>query len=377
MNLVGVLIAGGKGERFWPLSREARPKQLLCILDEAAASDRRTDEKTAVRVRTMIEITVDRIRPLIPPERILIATAANLVAPIRALLPEIPESNLIGEPVGRNTAPCIALAARIAERRWGSDTVLLIKGADYRIGKPEEFRRIVSAAAAFAAAGGRVVTLGITPTRPETGYGYIEREAEAVCEESGIRIYPVERFHEKPDAETAREYSAGRRFYWNSGMFLWRCRTVREDVARYAPEISRRLDTIEDSLDTPGFPSALARVYPDLPSVSIDHAVMEKADHVFVVPADIDWDDVGSWTALERYLPKDASGNVVTIPHVGIDTENCIIAGEGGLAATLGVKDLLIVRCGDVVLVADKSRDQEVKELLALCRGKPETQKHL
>jgi mannose-1-phosphate guanylyltransferase len=320
----------------------------------------------------MIEITVDRIRPLIPPERILVITAAPLVPAIRSLLPDIPEENVIGEPIGRNTAPCIAIAARIAEKRWGEDTVLLVKGADYRIGKPGFFLKIVRGAADFAAGGDRVVTLGLTPTRAETGYGYIERKEYAAFERESVSVFPVRSFREKPDAETAQEFCRSGRFYWNSGMFVWTCRTVRKSVRKHAPEISRALDEIEDRLGTAEQDSALENIYPTLPSISIDYAVMEKSDNVYVAPADIEWDDVGSWTALERYEEKDPDGNVITAMHVGIDTRDCIIAGEEGIVATLGVKNLLIVRTGDVVLVADKNRDQEVKQLLSLCEQDPE-----
>jgi mannose-1-phosphate guanylyltransferase len=368
MNLVAVLMAGGRGERFWPLSRKSRPKQLLCLFDEADESSVAVSEKPQ---RTMLEIAVDRIRPLVVPDRILVVTAAQLVPAVRRLLPDIPESNLIGEPVGRNTASCIALAARIAEKRWGDDAVLLVKGADYRIGKPGRFRKIVEGAAEFAAPGDRIVTLGIAPERPDTGYGYIERRDKAMFKHGETTIYQVKRFHEKPDAETAERYCASDRFSWNSGMFLWTAATVRRDVERHAPEIARAMDEIESDLGTPRQPKALERVYPSLPNISIDYAVMEKVDHVYVAPADIDWDDVGSWTALERHHRKDENGNVVTVKHAGIDTFDCIVAGEGGVVATLGVKDLLIVRTDDVVLVADKSKDQEVKRLLALCRKDP------
>lgn len=365
MNLVAALMAGGKGERFWPLSRESRPKQLLRLFDEQGAPG-----------RTMLEIAVDRVRPIIPPGRVLIVTASRLLRPMRRLLPDIPSGNLIGEPVGRNTAPCIALAARIAEKRWGEDTVLLAKGSDYRIGKPDLFRALVLGAARFAAPGGRIVTLGLTPTRPETGYGYIERDETSVSQEGETIIYPVRTFREKPDADTARRYCASGRFYWNSGMFLSTCATIRRDISTHTPEIALALDAIENDLGSKRQKKALERFYAKLPAVSIDHAVMEKADHVYVIPAAIEWDDMGSWSALERHIRKDGQGNVATVPHVGIDTQNCIIAGEGGVVATLGVDNLLIVRSGDVTLVADKSRDQDVKRLLALCRQDPDAKRH-
>jgi mannose-1-phosphate guanylyltransferase len=325
----------------------------------------------------MIEITVDRIRPLIPPERILVVTAAHLVDAIRRLLPDVPRENIIGEPVGKDTAPCIALAGKIVEKRWGEDTVLFVKGADYRIGKPERFRNIISEGAKFAAEGGRIVTLGLRPSRPDTGYGYIERGEKAVVEKNAVSIYPVRSFREKPDEETAKEYCATGRFYWNSGMSLWTAATVRKNIEAHAPGIASGLEGIEESIAEQQLESALERVYPELPKVSIDYAVMEKAENVYVTPADIEWDDVGSWLALERHRGKDAAGNVVTVPHIAIDTKDCVITGEGGLVATLGVENLLIVRAGDVVLVADKSRDQEIKRLVSMCREDPELHEFL
>jgi len=325
----------------------------------------------------MLEITVDRIRPLVPPERVMVITARHLVSRVSEILPDVPGENIIGEPMGRNTGPCAALAGRIAERMWGPEAVLLFSGTDYRIGKPDRFLEIVARAAEFAADGDRIVTLGLAPTGPETGYGYIEREETPTATGDSVPIYPVLSYREKPDPETAREYCDSGRFLWNSGMFLWTAGTVRKDIGVHVPGIGKALDGIEGDLAGEGLAGALERAYPELPSISIDHAVMEKVDHVYVAPADIEWDDVGSWRALERHLGKDRDGNVVAVPHVSLDTKDCIVAGEGGLVATLGVENLLIVRAGDVVLVADKRRDQEVKDLLALVKGNPDLEQFL
>jgi len=376
MNLVAVLMAGGKGERFWPLSRILRPKQLLSLFEEKESGGEGKGSSPE-RSRTMIEITVDRIRPLIPPERILVVTAAHLVDAIQRLLPDVPPENVIGEPMGRDTAPCIALAGKIVETRWGEDSVLFVSGADYRIGKPERFREIVTETAKFAAEGGRIVTLGLAPSRPDTGYGYIERGETPVIEQDNVSIYPVESFREKPVEKTAKEYCATGRFYWNSGMSLWTAATVRKNIEVYAPGIASGLEGIEEGITEQHLEPTLEQVYPELPKVSIDYAVMEKAENVYVTPADIDWDDVGSWLALERHRGRDAAGNVVTVPHIAIDTKNCVITGEGGLVATLGVENLLIVRAGDVVLVADKSRDQEIKRLVSMCREDPDLHEFL
>lgn len=340
-----VIMAGGSGERFWPKSKAARPKQLLCLTGK----------------NSLLRDTVNRLQEWIPVEKILVVTTENLAAAIERHLPELPRQNMIIEPVGRNTAPCLLLAALHVERQ--GDPVMVVVPSDHVIEQKDPFVSIMQAASAVAAASDVVVTIGITPSSPETGYGYIQA-GPLQSAAGGARIYKAVRFVEKPDRISAGKYLAEGNYYWNSGMFVWRpsvlLSLVQEhlpDIAKILPEMRRAvLDNDRELLNT---------FYRDMPFISIDYGVMEKAKNVLVIPGDFGWDDVGSWTALERVSPGDAHGNVLVRGEcLNIDSKDCIIEAHSKLIATVGVKDLVIVESEDAILICSKERAQDVKLLV-------------
>ncbi len=356
--LVAVIMAGGRGERFWPLSRRARPKQLL-NLDGS---------------RSLIQQAVERVLPLVDPQRVLVVTGREYVASIRAQLPDLPEANILVEPAGRNTAACIGLAAVHLERTpgpWGSDPIMVVLPADHVVRDAEAFRRVMRAAAE-AAETHALVTIGLWPTRPETGYGYIEL-GQPVGKALGYDVYQVQRFVEKPDLTLARRYVADGKHLWNSGMFVWRVRAIREALARHMPALHEGLERVARAWGRPDGGAVARSVFDGLESVSIDYGVLERAEGIVVIPADFGWDDAGSWPAFERLFAPDEAGNVVRgARHVGIDTSQCIVVVNGAqpkLVATLGVRDLVIVETEDVTLVCAKERAQDIRALLARLRS--------
>ncbi len=367
---IAVIMAGGTGERFWPLSRVARPKQLLHLADPD---------------RSLLDEAIERIAPLIPAERILIATSAAVAGPIRAALAAsptpLPPENVIVEPDKRNTAGALAWAASHALARWpGRPVSMAVLTADHRIGDPDRFRATVSAALTAAERERALVTIGVTPTRAETGYGYIEVAAgaeplhlPASQGAVGVPVFPVTAFREKPDAATAAAFVESGRFFWNSGMFFWRVDSFMEELEAAAPGHARSVlgmaQAIAKKDDT-----AADKIFRALDDVSIDYALMEKARRVLVARADFPWDDVGAWDALERTLAPDAAGNIAQGDPLIIDSRGCIVVNEGGSAAravaVLGADDLLVVVAGDAVLVAPKSRAQEVKKIVTELRAR-------
>ena len=348
-DLIAVIMAGGRGERFWPRSRALHPKQLLPITG----------------VRTMLQETVDRIKPLVTGENIYIATGEILSKKVKSQLPFLPEKNIILEPVGRNTAACIGLAAIKIEREHPRSTMVVL-AADHLIREREKFLEIIRAGAETAEETGNLVTLGIKPTRPETGYGYIEVESSKskVESEKKIEAYKVERFVEKPDREKAEKFLSSGSYYWNSGMFIWTVESILKAIEEHMPKLFKGLETIRDSLGTPREAKVLREVFQGLESISIDYGVMEKARNVVLVKADIPWDDVGSWLAMERIHPKDDEGNVVLGKFEGIDSHNCIIISDEHLVVTLGVSDLIVVTTPQATLICPKNRAQDVKKIV-------------
>jgi len=343
MRMGALIMAGGRGERFWPASRRDRPKQLLSFgMDQP-----------------LIVQTAKRVEPFIPFRQHLVITSIPLVGAIAELLPQLESHQIVGEPAGRNTAPCIGIAAVWMLHYLGEDCVMAVLSADHYIAKPEVFISVLQKGAQ-AAAEGRLVTIGLKPSRPETGYGYLEL-GRPVNKSQGL--FEVRRFLEKPDPATAERFVSGGRHRWNGGMFLWSCQRIRDELQRHLPALTEPLAEYEKAVGTPREREVLERIYPQFPDVSIDYAVMEKADGVVTVTADIGWDDLGNWTVLERLLKPDAQGNRTTGPFAGVDTRNCIISADGGLVATLGVEDLVIVKQGEVVLVMPKDRAAELKQL--------------
>lgn len=348
--LHGVIMAGGSGERFWPLSRKATPKQLLNIVGKG----------------TMIEQTADRLEPLVDRSRIWVVTAASQAPVIKRLLPGVPDPQILREPAGRNTAPCVALAAYAIARR-DPEAVMVVLPADHVIAPRGEFQRSLRAAAAAAAATGSLVTIGITPDFPATGYGYIKRGRTAG--RFGSRdFHRVDRFIEKPDLARARQLVRSPLYTWNSGIFIWSLAAIDQALEQHLPEIARKLRPLRD-LPLRRRDAFLRKVYPGLPAVSIDYGIMEKHREVLVVAAGFQWDDVGSWAALTKYYPPDRDGNRGRGEVVVHDASDCLGFSTGPLVGIIGVSGLVVVATGDAVLVCPREKAQDVKKLVEKLRG--------
>ena len=327
--LHAVIMAGGSGTRFWPKSRRSRPKQLLQLYGDA----------------TMIQQTLARIAPLVPPERVLVITGADQADAIRLQLPEVPPENVVAEPCPRDTAPCVGLAASIINARDPEGTMIVMP-ADHVIEPAAKFLKTVEAAGSIIDEDpAAFVTFGIKPNRAETGYGYIER-GEPLPSRDGIAVHRVKQFREKPDRATAEQFLSSGRFDWNSGIFLWRARAILDALARHKPDMAARLALVAQSLGHPDEPEVLAREFPLMERVPIDKAVMEKADNVHVLEVLYDWNDVGDWRSLSTLLPPDASGNTMQGPVHAVETTNCIIVSDGELDwwRLSGCDDLAIIQ---------------------------------
>jgi mannose-1-phosphate guanylyltransferase len=349
MRLHPVILAGGRGERFWPLSRRRRPKQLLPLLSD----------------RPLLTDTIARLSGAALPADTFIITARDLVGPVREAAPGVPHHHIVGEPVGKNTAPAVALAAWWL-RNAGEDAVVAVLPSDHRIEPAERFREELRAAAETALARGAIVTFGIPPTRPETGYGYIE-VGEPIA--PGSRFHSVRAFREKPDAPTAARYGSDGRHLWNAGMFLFPPQVMLEEIRTNAPEIAALLPLLPDrvSEDEP----ALEAYYRAAPSVSIDVAVMERSARALVARAGFAWDDLGSWAALGSGDAGARAGTVTRGRTLLVDSEGVVAFADGGLIAAVGVSDLVIVRTPDATLVCPRDRVQEVRGLVARLKGEP------
>ncbi len=348
MNLYAVIMAGGHGTRFWPLSRRHRPKQLLDIVGSGS----------------LIRQTVDRTLPLVPVSRTLVVTGAEHAEAVRSELPELPPENLLVEPVGRGTAAAIGLAAVVVRAR-DPHASLAVLPSDHLIRDREGFLRALDAAREVACEGDYLLTLGMKPTAPETGYGYI-RVGEQLRVANGFPVHRVDRFIEKPERRRAEAYLADGRYLWNGGMFVWHAETILEAIRLHLPETFEGIAEIGLALGAGHLTEALGRVYQRLPNVSIDTGVLEKAGNVLVLPVEVGWHDVGSWTALEEILPSRDGGNVGVGEHVAIESSRCIIYSPDKLVATVGVDDLIIVETDDALLVCHKDRAQDVKQVVDL-----------
>lgn len=346
MNDVHIaILAGGSGTRLWPRSRRETPKQLLDLVGDG---------------KSMLQQTVQRVLPLVPLEHIYILTGPEHAGPIAAQLPRLPEENIFIEPSPRGTAPCLGLAALRLRQRHGGKNIMISLHADHTIMREDRFRDALHAATATARRG-HLVTVGIVPTHPETGFGYIER-GDALFEERGIDVYRVARFREKPPLERAREFVNSGRFYWNAGYFAWTLDNLLEEFQRLLPETYARLDTMTGRIHAQNVDTIWNQIDP----VTIDVGIIEQARKVAVVPCDMGWSDVGSWTALYEILDKDEDGNVVRMDEecVSIDTRGCLIYSEDKLVATIGLEDMVIVNTPDALLVLPKNRAQEVGALV-------------
>lgn len=349
-QLIPIILAGGKGERFWPVSRLKRPKQFLC-LDGSGKS--------------LLQATADRLLDLAGGwENLWVITSAIIADGVKEQLPDLPESNILVEPIGRDTAPAVAWATLEVAKKYGEDAILGFFPADHWIGDTAAYKKTLQTAAKQAEIEPSIVTLGITPNQPATGYGYIEQgtEKERI---NDLPIYKVSRFTEKPDRETAQSFINTGKFSWNSGMFIFQAGVVLEELKKHAPELI-------DLLSTKG-----KDAYAELPKESIDYALMEKTQLACVLPADFGWDDLGDWNGVERLLKGDRD-NVELCTHIGKDTHNAIIysSDRNDVVVTIGLKDVAIVRDGNVTLVVDKNHTQDIKQIVKSLHERPDF-KHL
>lgn len=343
MNTTALIMAGGRGERFWPRSRKNLPKQFLSLTDDG---------------KTMIQLTVERILPLVKMEDIYIATNKNYRELVRSQLPGIPEENILCEPVGRNTAPCIGLGAAHIGKKY-ENALMLVLPSDHLIKFNNMFLSSLREACRVAMEDDNLVTLGITPTYPETGYGYIKFNPQKTL--GGA--YQVERFVEKPTLEVAKEYLETEEYLWNSGMFIWKLSSIWKNMEKYMPETYAGLQRIGAAIGTLEEEAVLEQEFAALPSVSIDYGIMEKAQHIYTIPGTFGWDDVGSWLAVERIKKTNEDGNVVNGNVITIDTHNCIVQGTNKLIAAVGLRDLIIVDTEDAILICEKHRAGDIRKV--------------
>lgn len=349
MKVTALIMAGGKGERFWPRSRKNNPKQFLCLTGDG---------------KTMIQKTVERILPIVDMEDIYIATNKAYKALVKEQLPKLPEENILCEPVGRNTAPCIGLGAIHIAKKY-DDAVMLVLPSDHIIKFEDIFAGILKSAAAIAEQDNNLVTIGITPNAPETGYGYIKFNPDTKNGDA----YAVDRFVEKPDLATAKDYLASKQYMWNSGMFAWKISTILGSMKTNLSEIYNHLMAIKDAIGTPDEEKVLNEQFESMPSESVDYGILEKESNIFVVPGDFGWDDVGSWLSVERLKPVNEEGNVQNGNTVTYNVENCIIEGSDKLLAVVGVKDLVIVDTEDATLICGKESTGDIKKITEKLRN--------
>lgn len=345
MKITAVIMAGGRGERFWPRSRNSFPKQFLSLTGDG---------------ETMIQKTVHRLSSLVAPEDIFVVTNAAYASVVNEQLSDIPAENILFEPAARNTAPCIGLAAAVIRKRYG-DAVMMVLPSDHLIKFNQMFIDTLKTAASAAQKGNGLVTIGITPTYPETGYGYIQFEAD----DNGTGgVYNVKRFVEKPNIELAKEYVNSGEYLWNSGMFVWKVSSIEANLRKYLPDMTEGLNKIAEAAGTDLFNDVVAEEFPKFRSESIDFGVMEKASEVYTIPGNFGWDDVGSWLALERVNRTNEYGNMIQGDVISINTKNTIVCGGKKLIATVGIEDLVVVDTDDALLICAKDSTQDVKKVI-------------
>lgn len=356
--LHAVIMAGGSGTRFWPESRDQQPKQLLRFVGD----------------RSMIQATVDRLKGLVPPQHVLIATNVKLAEPIARQLPELSGDAILGEPCKRDTAPCIGLAA-IRVSQDDPEATMVVMPSDHVIRPEQDFQAAIRFAAALVdTSPERIVTFGIRPTYPAEIFGYIERGERLAAPPAGfesLAAYQVRQFREKPKADVARGYVDSGSFYWNSGIFVWKAATIMRALATHQPEMYEHLQRIAQAFGTPNYESVLQTEFAAIRGVSIDYAVMEHARDVLVIEAAFAWDDVGSWQALARLHGADENGNTILGKHLGVNTSGTIVRGPGDhLIVTLGLRDCVIVHTHDATLVANKHDEESIRRVVKLLEEK-------
>lgn len=355
-HFYALIMAGGVGSRLWPMSRQKSPKQVLPLVGD----------------RSMFRVAVERLSPLFAPEDVFVVVGEDQVALLKAEQTGIPAANFIIEPMGRGTAPAIALSAITLLRR-DPQAITAVLTADHFIGDEAGFREVL-AAAGEVASHNYLVTLGITPSFPSTGYGYVERGRHLMTA-NDFAAYQVAAFREKPDLVTAKQFVVSGRHSWNSGMFVWKARRFLDELARTMPEFYAQLMTIDAALGTPDADRVLREVWPQVQTQTVDYGVMEKARDVAVIPAEFGWNDVGSWATLLDILENDEHGNVIRrAPHVAVDTSNTLVFGRDRLVATIGLHDLIVIDTDDALLICPKDRAQDVKKIVDALKQRGQTQ---
>jgi len=343
-----VIMAGGKGERFWPLSTSKTPKQMLAL----------------VGGKPLLAMSVDRLAGLLPPERVLVVTSADLVEASREVCPELPPENIFGEPFGRDTAAACALGTVLVKAR-DPNGIVCVMTADHVIRDEERFRAVLRAGIGMAVPGGSIITIGIKPTFPSTGFGYIEA-GEPVDGGGDVQFFNAKRFVEKPDRDTAETYLEAGNFCWNSGMFIWSVETFESELKQHRPVLFEMNERLQPTVGTKDFAPAVEREYGKLEKISVDFAVMEKASHIVMAEGEFGWDDVGSWPALEHHFEIDEDGNVLIGNCEDIDSSGNVVVSDERLTALIGVKDLVVVQAPGATLICHKDRAQDVKKLVRM-----------
>jgi mannose-1-phosphate guanylyltransferase len=352
-----VILAGGRGTRFWPRSRMHTPKQLLNIVGKS----------------TMLQQTVERLRPLIPADRMWSVTNALQAAVVREQMPSAARKKVLTEPSGRNTAAAIALAAIHIRHASGGDALMAVLPADHYIAQPERYRKVVRAALNVARVEKRMVVLGIPPTRPETGFGYVERKGPPFREDI-FDVFPVRRFTEKPQLEIAREYVASETYQWNAGMFFWRVSTFLEALQEFLPKTYLAIEQLSQHIGKRSYESELKKIYFSLENISVDYAILEKTaaagdstgntGNVYVIPADIGWCDIGSWAAVYELLARRSGENILAGPGQTLDAEGNFLWSPDKFVAVVGVRDLVVVETADAILICPRDRAQDVGKIV-------------
>lgn len=349
-----VIMAGGSGTRFWPKSTSSLPKQFLNLFGDG----------------TMIQNTAKRIEDIIPQERIIVVTNEKYVSIVRDQLPKVPQDNIVGEPVAKNTAPCVAIAAELI-RKKDPNGVMVVLPADHHITEPEKFTNILSSAVSKAESGDFLVTIGVEPSRPETGFGYIHSDSSSKEELGGNSVLTVKAFTEKPNEVVAKQFVESGDYFWNSGMFIWKAETVLKEIATQLPAMYEELEQSSVEFFGSSHNAAVNDFYYACESISIDYGIMENAQSVYVVPGDFGWNDVGSWTAVYELAKKDSQGNSVqTLNATFADTTNSLVLSSGEkMISVVGLDNVAVVETEDAILVCNLDKAQGVKEIVDQLKG--------
>jgi mannose-1-phosphate guanylyltransferase len=346
-----VIMAGGKGTRFWPRSRTSFPKQLLDITGG----------------RTMIQETVNRLLPLVSIEKVLVVTNIKQVNDLKLQLPDMPERNIIVEPVGRNTAPCICLASTRVLRE-DPEEIMAVLPADHYIGDAEGFCTCLEKAAEVARISSSLITIGVSPRMPETGYGYIQFNGQDWKNIKGV--HRVEHFHEKPELKQAEKFLKQGNFLWNSGMFVWKAADILNEIENHLPDMFKNIASVDKFWDTPDIDEAIASAYKSIESISIDYGVLEKSANVLVMKADFGWNDIGSWSAVHDISQKDKDLNTLRGDVIAIDSKDIFVYSPKKLTAVVGLRDVIVVETDDALLVCDRHRAQDVRKVVEILEQK-------